>query len=317
MQTYEENNAAWGKIAAQLPREYQLTADAMPREENWGWHGNQVHLDTYRNVAVPAKVILLHGVGTNGRQMTTILGRQLAARGYEVVAIDMPLYGMTQVLQKRPVTYHDWVQLGSDYVDAERKRDKRPIFLYGLSAGGMETYHVAAKNKHVAGIIGMTFLDQRDQRVRNRTTNNAFWAHAGVPLAHLATRLGLGRFTIKMATCSLMSALCNNPVAQRALMADDTSARARVPYAFLDSYMNYVPDVEPADFDVCPIILTQPGLDRWTPLELSTPFLQKVTHVSVQQVILPDGGHYPVEKPALDALNSAALQFIEGILARK
>jgi alpha-beta hydrolase superfamily lysophospholipase len=35
-------------------------------------------------------------VGTNGRQMTTILGSPMAKRGVECIAIDMPGYGVTQ-----------------------------------------------------------------------------------------------------------------------------------------------------------------------------------------------------------------------------
>lgn len=51
------------------------------------------------------------------------------------------------------------MQCGSDLIDEELKKNDRPIFLYGLSAGGMETYHVAAKNRSdkIKGIIGMTF----------------------------------------------------------------------------------------------------------------------------------------------------------------
>lgn len=311
MKTYQHDNESWLKIAQQLPKAYQLKDNYLPQEEFWQWHENQIHLDTYRNTKAVAKIILLHGVGTNGRQMTTILGQQLALAGYEIIAIDMPLYGMSVVQQKAPITYKDWVQLGSDYIDFEKSKDLRPIFLYGLSAGGMETYHVAAKNKKVAGIIGMTFLDQRSKKVRMRTTRNAFWGYAGVPLAQLAVKMGLGSLKMKMATCSLMSALCNNDIAQEAFLKDRTSAGAKVPFAFLASYMTYIPEVEPEEFDVCPILLTQPGLDRWTPLELSTPFLSKIKHVPVKTVILPNGGHYPVEKEALKVLNEEALSFIK------
>ena len=38
--------------------------------------------------------------------------------------------------------------------------------LYGLSAGGMLAYQVAATNKNVKGVVGMTCLDQRMQEVR-------------------------------------------------------------------------------------------------------------------------------------------------------
>ena len=180
-------------------------------EEWWDWKGNRVHLDTFRNPSAKAKVILLHGVGTNGRQMSMIIGGPLAKDGFEVIAIDMPLYGETAVNPKMTVSYDDWVTLGSDYINYELTNDNRPIFLCGLSAGGMETYHVACRNKKVKGIVGMTFLDQRDQRVRDETTNNWFWARIGVPLATVATRLGMGRMGMKISVCSKMSALCNNP----------------------------------------------------------------------------------------------------------
>jgi pimeloyl-ACP methyl ester carboxylesterase len=46
---------------------------------------------------------------------------------------------------------------------------RRASVIVGLSAGGMLTYHVAAINPKVTGIVGMAFLDQRDQRVRDGT----------------------------------------------------------------------------------------------------------------------------------------------------
>ena len=53
-----------------------------------------------------------------------------------------------------------------DFLAFEQSRDPRPIVLYGLSAGGMLTYHVAAKAPKgtLRGIVGMTVLDQRIQR---------------------------------------------------------------------------------------------------------------------------------------------------------
>ncbi len=300
----------WQEIASFLPAKFQLTAQNAPIEEWWSYHGNEIHLDTFRNPNAKAKVILLHGVGTNGRQMSTIVGAPLAQDGFEVIAIDMPLYGMSVIKQKAPVTYSDWVQLGSDYIDYERRRDHRPIFLYGLSAGGMETYHIACKSRKVQGIIGMTFLDQRNQQVRDETTNNAFWAHLGTPLAGLSCKIGLSSFRMKMSVCSKMSALCNDPGCLKAMLQDKTSAGNSVPMKFIHSYMTAAPDIEPEDFDVCPILLTQPARDRWTPLHLSTPFLERIKKVSVKIVQLENGGHYPVEQPALDQLHEAILAFL-------
>lgn len=309
-----KNQDMWKRIQNYLPVEYQLTEATLPKEEYWNWHGNQIHLDTYRNAKAPAKIILLHGVGTNGRQMTTILGHPLSLDGFEVVAIDMPLYGETKIVQPTPISYNDWVQCGSDYIDYELKRDNRPIFLYGLSAGGMETYHIAAKNKKVKGIIGMTFLDQRSKEVRMTTTNNAFWGKYGTALAQLSTQIGLGGFKMKMSIPSKMKALVNDKECLKEMLSDRTSAGAKVSMEFMASYMTYVPEIKPEDFDICPVILTQPEADRWTPQRLSDPFLAKITHVPVQKTVLKNGGHYPIEKEALDELHQNTLNFINNNL---
>ena len=190
------NQKSWKEIQSFLPQNLHFTSTYKPDEEWWNWKGNKVHLDTFRNKNAKAKVILFHGVGTNGRQMSTIIGGPLSKDGFEVIAIDMPLYGVTEVNKNMTITYDDWVNLGNDYINYELSRDSRPIFLYGLSAGGMETYHVACKNKKVKGIIGMTFLDQRDQEVRDETTKNIFWAKLGVPLSKLSSNIGLSKFKI-------------------------------------------------------------------------------------------------------------------------
>lgn len=64
------------------------TTRPRPRRSSGTGAGNRVHLDRYRNPTAPAKVVLHHGVGTNGRQMSLILGAPLARRGFETVALD-------------------------------------------------------------------------------------------------------------------------------------------------------------------------------------------------------------------------------------
>ena len=267
-------------------------------------------MDTYRNPSAKAKVILFHGVGTNGRQMTTIIGRSLANDDFEVIALDMPIYGETAVNRNMTVTFSDWVECGNDYVNYELSMDNRPIFLYGLSAGGMETYFVAAKNKKIKGIIGMTFLDQREKAVRMTTTKNWFWGTFGTGLAAMSCHMGLSKFKMKMSVCSKMNTLCNDEKALKAMLKDKTSAGNKVNMKFLADYMTYTPEVEPEDFDVCPIILTQPENDRWTPEFLSDIVLDKIKKVPVKKVKLKNGSHYPIEAEALDDLRKYILEFI-------
>lgn len=172
MTTYAQQ-PNWRAIQNFLPAELQLTDEEAPQETWWQWHQHRVHLDCYRIASARLKVILLHGLGTNGRQLSVIVGAPLARAGFETIAVDMPEYGLTEVGPGKPVTYDDWVQAGSDLVDLEAKQDDRPIVLYGFSAGGLETFHIAAKNRKVKGIIGMGFFDPRLRAVRDQAVQPA------------------------------------------------------------------------------------------------------------------------------------------------
>lgn len=299
----------WRAIAEFLPEKYQLTDETLPTEEWWKHDGHRIHLDTYRNPAAPVKVIALHGVGTNGRQMSTILGRPLADRGYETIAIDMPTFGLTEVASGAVVTYDDWVRIGSDLVDAERAKDDRPIVLYGLSAGGMEAFHIASVNRQVAGVVGMTFLDQSSRAVRVGTAIDPVTGFIGAHAMSILARTPARRIRVPMRAVSKMRALVNDRAAKKACYADRTSAGNRATVAFLDSYLNYTPEVTPEEFDVCPVLLTQPAADRWSPLSMSQPFLERITRVPVETVILENAGHYPLEQPGLDQMVDAVADY--------
>lgn len=299
----------WRTIQRFLPEAYRLTDETTPAEEWWKHRGHLIHLDAYRDAQAPVKVVLLHGVGTNGRQMSLVLGHPLAERGYETVAVDMPTYGVTRVAPDALVTYDEWVQIGSDLVDRELARDDRPIVLCGLSAGGMEAYHVAALNKRVSGIVGTTFLDQHSRDVRVATAFDPLSGLVGGGLMKALARTPLARRRVPMRAVSKMRTLVNDPEAKKVCYADPTSAGSLVSIAFLDSYLNYEPATEPDDFDVCPVLLTQPGADRWTPLSLSRPFLDRLAKVTVTTVVLENAGHYPLEQPGLDQMVDAVDRF--------
>jgi len=311
--TYKTQEA-WRDIQAFLPAAFQIPEGDEPSEQWWEHLGHRIHLDTYRNPDAPVKVILFHGVGTNGRQMSMILGRPLALRGYETVAIDMPGYGVTDVAPGTSVTYDDWVGIGNDLV--ERERDGRPIVLYGLSAGGMEAFHVAGLNGDVAGIVGMTFLDQRIAKVRRDTSHDPVVA-AFIPVVEAAARTRLRRLRLPMKLVSKMQMLVNDRDLKRVFYRDKTSAGNAASIEFLNSYLNYQPVVEPEDFAVCPVLLTQPAADRWTPYELSAPTLDRITKVPVTAVMLENAGHYPIEQPGLDQMVEAISSFVAGVASRR
>ncbi|QLJ00383.1 alpha/beta hydrolase [Streptomyces sp. NEAU-sy36] len=309
---YYRDQQAWRDLQQFLPERLRLTDATAPEEDFWDWRGHHVHLDRYRNPDAKAKVVLHHGVGTNGRQMSLILGAPLARRGFETVALDNLGYGLTKVRPGTTPSYDDWVDLVVDFLAFEQSRDDRPIVLYGLSAGGMLTYHVAAKAPRgtLRGIVGMTFLDQRDQQVRDETSHDKLTARVGVPLMGLLAKTPAASAKYPMSLASKMSALANNPDAMKVLMKDRTSAANWVSVRFLDSYATCVPAVEPPDFDACPVLLTQPAEDRWTPHHLSVPVLSRITKVPVDTVMLENAGHYPLEDPGLQQMEDAIADFV-------
>ncbi|CCK24900.1 hypothetical protein BN159_0521 [Streptomyces davaonensis JCM 4913] len=154
----------------------------------------------------------------------------------------------------------------------------------------------------------MTFLDQRNQQVRDETSHDKLTARAGVPLMGLLAKTPAVSLKYPMSLASKMSALANDPAAMKVLMKDRTSAANWVSVRFLDSYANYTPAVGPQD--ACPVLLTQPAEDRWTPHHLSEPVLSRVTKVPVDTVMLDNAGHYPLEDPGLQQMENAIADFV-------
>lgn len=293
-----------------LPAAYRLDAGHLPQEYFWSWHKYQIHIDHYPRPQAKAKVILLHGVGTNGHQMSLVLGSPLAKLGYETFALDLPGYGLTQYPHKKDIRYQHWVQLVSDFINEQAAQDSRPIFLYGLSAGGMLTLHVTMQDPNIKGIIGMTFLDQQQLEVKKGTMRFSPPSSVLLPGMRVASHTPVGNLKLPMSLVSKMSKLTNNPTALEIMLQDKTSAGNSMSIHFLNSYIHYQKPYALNQFRQCPVLLTQPEQDRWTPLALSQPVLKQL-QVEHEVVILPQGGHYPVEQEALDQLLKSSHTFIQ------
>ncbi|AZB07779.1 alpha/beta hydrolase [Chryseobacterium sp. G0162] len=310
MKTYQTNKA-WKQLNELLPVDFQITDHNLPLEEVWQWKGNNIHLDRYPNPTAEYRIFLHHGVGTNGRQMNMIFGHQMAALGYEVVAIDNLGYGMTEVNQK-DITYDDWVHCFADFVNSETKRDYKKPVLYGLSAGGMVCYNSACFMNEVHGIIGMCFLKNDDKTVGKETAKFG-WANGFMfPMMNLLNTIGFKRFQLPMKAVSKMNFLTNNEKALKIFLNDDASAGANVQMQFLYEYMNYHLPIPVTEFNKCPILLTQPDKDRWTPLHLSQRSMKGIKAPFTVK-LLENGGHYPMEKTALVQLIQYADEFITSL----
>lgn len=309
-----ETVSTWEEIADLLPKWNRISHDAKPDETFWCWEGHRIHIDRYNHPAAEAKIILLHGVGGSGR-LLSFVGVPLHRDGFEVIAPDLPLYGLTEPKPGSMISYADWIWLVNDLINFEHSRDPRPIFLFGLSAGGMLAYQVACLNQSVIGLMATCILDQRLQAVRDASARSRPLARLGTPILRLAAAIH-GGITLPMKAVANMEAIANDKRWLSLLLKDSTSAGSTVTIKFILSLMDAVPSIEPEDFDRCPLLLVHPENDRWVSVELSRLFYDRLK-CPKRLIMLENAGHLPVETPGLQQLEAAVVGFIRETLAER
>ena len=310
-----ETSTIWKQINEFLPDDIGITDEVMPTESSFAWRNSTIHVERFENPKSKVRILMHHGVGTNGRLLSMITGAPLARMGYEVTAIDMPLYGMTENNESL-ITYEDWLDVSLKFIDAEYQRDDRPIILYGLSAGGMLTYHVAALEPRIKGIVGMCFLDLLNPdvaKIISKFPMPGFSEAVGGFFVQLLAKTPLNKMYIPIRHMVKMTALTNLPKAQEILINDKGSGGSSVPLAFFASIMSYQAAIPPEQFTNCPVLLTQPDEDNWTPLSASAEFFDRLA-CEKHLVMLKDCGHYPLEAEGLRMMHQAIDKFAKGIV---
>lgn len=301
--TYQ-NDPFWKKVQAYLPPENRLTSDNLPKEYFISVNDANIHIDHYQTDKPKARIVLFHGVGGNGR-LLSFIALPLMRHGYDVVCPDMPLYGYTQY--KGTVTYDDWIDCGAAIV-RHYQQDTVPMFLFGLSAGGMLAYQVADECSDIRGIMVTCVLDQRNPDVTRQTAVSPFIAAVGNVLISAVHKIA-GALKVPMKMVANMKTIANDKQLAGLLMKDRKSSGARVPLAFIYSMLH--PDIktEPERFDGCPFLLVHPGDDRWTDIKLSKLFYDRLA-CEKKLKMLDGAGHFPIEEKGLKQLEQICVDFI-------
>lgn len=308
-----EATEVWRKIQRFLPEENRINCEIRPEEVRWEWRDSSIHIDIYPNPRSSVRIILLHGVGGNGR-LLSFMAVPLRRAGYEVIAPDLPGYGLNRMGDTR-ITYDHWIGMIYDLIEAERARDGRPAVLFGMSAGGMLAYQVACLHDGVIGLIATCVLDQRIREVREGSAVTPFMGRAAIPLLGFLNRIMPGmRFPMKMV--ARMRAIVNNDGLLRLLLRDRTSSGARVPVSFLHTLMTTSPAIEPEDFTRCPFLLVHPERDLWTPVNLSRLFFDRLA-CERKLALLENAGHFPIEQPGIVQMEEAVVEFLSGLKKRR
>lgn len=304
----------WQKYQTFFPPRARVSAETAPKEEWFESQGAFVHLDRYPQKDSPVTVIVVHGGGGYGRLFAPI-GLLLNKAGYEVVAPDLPGYGLSSK-DVSLVSYEVWIRVLNELVISEHQRSGRPVVLCGGSLGGYLAYLCAASSPLglIAGLIATTLADPRLDITKKQFAKNRLILKVGLPLmpffVSIAKNLAL---PIKWFT--KMDAMSNNPTLSKLVALDPLGGGAKVPVGFMHSIFQVKPEIEPENFNACPVLLVHPMENRWTQVESSHVLFDKLkTEKSI--VMLEACGHFPIEEPGFSQLENAALNFLQRVSAQ-
>lgn len=267
-----------------------------------------LHLDRHGPPDAGLTVILVHGAGGYGR-MFAPLAQRLAVAGHEVLAPDLPGYGLSGGPWTQ-VDYAAWKRTLLALIEAEHARRPRPIVLLGASIGGYLAYLVAAESPWVRGLAVTTLADPRDPQVQAALVRRP-WMRALLPTLRPLSRLTRGlRLPVRWFTH--MDRMSRDPALTALVCRDPLGGGNRVPLGLLASLFDTAPAVEPEQFDRCPVLMVHPACDAWTPVAISDRFFDRLA-APRERVLLDQCGHFPIESPGVDQLRHALLAFLERI----
>lgn len=305
--TYNETDVYWKQYQRFFPKELRINENNLPIEEWWDWNNYHIHLDRMPAPDSKIKVILIHGAGGNGRLLAPY-ARMLQVHGYDVVAPDLPPYGLSYTKSLKSMDYSDWIKVITEFIEQEFNRDGKPIVLLGASIGGMLAYHVVSLSKQVKGLIVTTFVDTSNPKVRDQIAPNKVISRLGKFMLD-SFPFVLDSFRISVTKVSRMKLITNNFDLTQLIMNDPRAAGTKISLRFLRTFLNMKSLIEPEHFDICPILLIHPELDPMTPYSLSESFYKRLQSKK-SCVILEGAGHFPIEQPGLEQMKAAVLNFL-------
>lgn len=284
-----------------------------PESTWWGWERNRVHVARATRPEAPVRLVVVHGAGGHSEALWPVASL-VAGLDLEVAAIDLPLYGRTEVPDRSRVRYRDWVRLLSDFVAAEY--DGRPLMLLGASIGGLLALEVGARSEHVSHVAATCLLDPADWRAMARMSRFGPLGVLGGPLSRLVERWFSGsavtRVMVPMRWVANLARMSRNGDLSRLCADDPLGGGASVPVGFLSSWVAHR-HVAPEQMTV-PVTLVHPTHDDWTPVGLSMRVLRRVA-APTTVVMLRECGHFPIEEPGLADLVGAIRGVAAGLVA--
>ncbi|MBR8740166.1 alpha/beta hydrolase [Nocardiopsis sp. MG754419] len=264
-----------------------------------------VHVERWGDPEAERRVLFLHGAGGHAGMLAPYAAA-VAARGIHVIVPDLPGYGRTHVADRGALRYEHWVRVAGEMARAEREDLGARITLVGASLGGMLAYDVATRTGAAHTVVATCLLDLRERHAR-RHISHMPWMGVLAPRLMRPLAGPLARVTLPVRLLTDMRAISNRPELTRVVLRDRLGGGNSVPLGFLRSYLESRPATEPEDAEGFSLVLAHPEEDRWTPVEASLPFFERLA-VPTRLVMLPDTGHLPAEEPGVSLLISTIVE---------
>ncbi|KUM35358.1 alpha/beta fold hydrolase [Arthrobacter sp. EpRS71] len=236
----------------------------------------------------------------------------LSTLGAYVTVPDMLGYGRTETAQPGQIRYQHWRQLLIDLV--RKEHDERPLVIMGASMGGMLAYDTAAATGLASQVVVTCLLDPREHAVRQRLT----WHPALARIASPALKAAVGpvaKVRLPLRWIADMRHIANHPGLVKQVLTDPGGGGGRLPLGWMRSYLESSPLVEPEHFAQTPVLMVHPGQDRWTPLEISQPFFNRIA-AAKSLIVLENCGHFPTEGPGFTQMLDAVQDVVNSLRQR-
>lgn len=296
-------------LAKFISKKNTISEKTFPIEEEFNWNTWWIHLDRYKGEGKKTKVILVHGLGTNGRLMS-IYAVPLNKAGYEVLIPDLPGFGLSD-FEKHKITYEHWVSCISDLVKAEKSKDGSEIVVLGIGTGGIFAYDIASRNKEVSGLAVTAFVDFNNRAHIEKMFKNKFiWKNLDkiVDFLHKFEK----DTQINISKIIKYENLTSQYSFSKKLTKDRLSGAKKVSVKFIYSLLNYKTRISPENFKTSKVLLMIPEQDVFTSTSLTEEFYEKLT-CEKRKVVLEKSGHIPFETPGIRQLEENLIGFLEQI----
>lgn len=306
-----KDHTSWRRVNAALPSTMQISSPHPAKEE---WHEYDrfcVHIDRWSAHNPRVTAVMVHGAGGNGRMLGPY-AKLLTDIGINVVAPDLPGYGLTVKDRKTSIRYEDWRGTVASVMRSEAELGL-PIMVFGASMGGMLAYDAAAITHLPIGLVATCLLEPTDDRVRRAMVRWPWMAPLVEPALCTFSSL-TDSLPVPMKLASNMRAITNVPELTKAIVDDPMAGGNWMPAGFLRTFLTSDPVVPPERFEVCPVLLVHPAEDEWTEFSLSHAFQKRLSSVDSSYKLLENGGHFPVEPEAVAQFQRAVSDFTDKLL---